>query len=266
MVTLEKELNKNILKNFVQIIENDKKRKIPVIKFVRQGFLFKLIETYSKQKHRVNFIGISGESASGKSTFVKTIIKKIKEIENEQNKSLLNFVSTDNYFNDISEKIKLHGSFDNLCANENFNPDAPSNFQLALMKNHFQKLANKENVLIPEYKIDGTGRSVKDAILVETAPIIMCEGIAVFYNDIKDLFDIKFYVEIDEETRLKRYIERAIKNRNQTAQDAVAQYQIINKSAEIYLRPQRKYADVIINGNANIDDISQIAEEFSKCF
>lgn len=266
MAIAEKELNKSLLKNFVQIIENDKKRKNPVIKQIKQGFILKTIETYTRQKYRTNFIGISGESASGKSTFVRTIIKKIKEIERTQNKSLLNFISTDNYFKDISEKIKLHGSFDNYCINESYNPDAPENFKLDLMKIHFEKLAKKENILIPEYKIDGTGRSVDNAILIEAAPIIMSEGIAVFYPAVRDLFDIRFYVEIDEETRLKRYIERAINDRNQTAKDAVIQYETINKSAEIYLRPQRKYADVIINGKARIEDIEQIAEEFGNCF
>ncbi len=266
MVLAEKELNKNLLQNFVKIIENDKKRKIPVIKFIREGFIFNLAAKFAKDKHKVNFIGITGESASGKSTFVKTITKKIKEIENIKHKNLLNFISTDNYFNDISEKIKEHGSFDNYLKNENYNPDAPESFKLELMKKHILALAQKKNVYIPEYKIDGTGISLDNAILIESAPIIISEGIAVFYPAVRDLFDIRFYVEVDDEIRLDRYIKRAVQFRNQTELDAIKQYETINKSAKIYLRPQRKYADVIINGNAQIDDFARIAEDFGNCF
>ena len=266
MAIVEQNLNRNLLQNLVNIIEDDKKKSVPVIKFIRQGFLAELVEKFTKKERHVNFIGITGESASGKSTFVKTIIKKIQEIENDKNKSLLNFISTDNYFNDISDKIKQYGSFDNFLIQENYNPDAPTSFKLGLMKEHIKKLAERKNVYIPEYKIDGSGVSVENAILIKSAPIIISEGIAVFYPEVRDLFNIRFYVEVDDEIRLERYIKRAIASRNQTELDAIKQYETINKSAKIHLRPQRKYADIIINGNAEISDIEEIAEKIIRCF
>ena len=146
---------------------------------------------------------------------------------------------------------------------ENYNPDAPESFQLNLMREDLISLSEKENVYIPEYKIDGTGRSVPNSILIESAPIIMSEGIAVFYPEIRDLFNIRVYVETDEILRFERYIKRAIESRNQTREDAIKQYETINKSAAVYLRPQRQYADIIINGHAEISDIEQIAEDLS---
>jgi len=134
------------------------------------------------------------------------------------------------------------------------------------MRKHFIEIAAGNNVYIPEYKIDGTGRSIDNAILIEKAPIILSEGIAVFYPAVRDLFDIRVYVEVNEQERFSRYIKRAVSNRNQTESDAIKQFDTINKSAEIYLRPQRKYADVIINGDASINDIEQLAEDFSRCF
>ncbi len=266
MALIEKELQKNLLQNLAKVVENDKKRKIPVIKAMRPEVLIRLANKMRENTNTVNFIGITGESASGKSTFVKTITKKIKEIEVEKNKSLLNFISTDNYFNDISAKIKEHGSFDNFLKEENYNPDAPTSFKLDLMRKHIEALSRKEDVFIPEYKINGSGISVDNAIFVKCAPIIVSEGIAVLYQDIRDLFDIRFYVEVDDETRLKRYIKRAVEHRNQTETDAVQQYETINKSAKIYLRPQRKYADIIINGAASIEDFAEITEEINACF
>ena len=266
MALIEKELNKDILKTFIDIVEQDKKRRVPVIKFIRRSFLLELVEKFKQADKNISFIGITGESASGKSTFVRTIIKKIREIEQNKNKKLLNFISSDNYFNDISGKIKQYGSFDNFLVRENYNPDAPESFQLDLMRKHILQLAQNEGVYIPEYKVDGTGISVKDAIFIDSAPIIMAEGIAVFYPNVRDLFDIRFYVEVDEETRVKRYVKRAIECRQQTEQSALEQYETINKSAQIYLRPQRKYADVIINGKAEIEDFVKITEDFSRCF
>ena len=266
MALAEQKLNKNLLQNFIRVIENDKKKNIPVIKFIRQGFIMELAEKFIKNEKQVNFIGITGESASGKSTFVKTIIKKIQQIENDKNKSLLNFISTDNYFNDISDKIKKYGSFDNFLIQENYNPDAPTSFRLNLMKEHIKKLSNMENVFIPEYKIDGTGVSVDNSILIEASPIIISEGIAVFYPEVRDLFNIRLYVEVNDEIRIERYIKRAVASRNQSELDAIKQYETINKSAKIYLRPQRKYADIIINGNAEISDIEEIAENIIRCF
>ncbi|MCR4881228.1 MAG: hypothetical protein K6A44_04670 [bacterium] len=266
MAIASEKVNKNLLQRFISIVEQDKKKKVPVIKFIRQGFPLELAQKFAKKEKLVHFIGVTGESASGKSTFVKTIIRKIQAIETTKNKSILNFISTDNYFNDISEKIKKHGSFDNFLLKENYNPDAPTSFKLDLMKQHLLKLSQRKNVYIPEYKIDGTGVSVENAILIEAAPVIMSEGIAVFYPTVRDLFDIRFYVEVDDEIRLERYLKRAIACRNQTELDAIKQYETINKSAKIHLRPQRKYADVIINGNAEISDIEEITEQFIRCF
>ncbi len=270
MAILEKELdsklNNDLLWNLVEVIEKDRNRKIPVIKFMRNGFLFLIADKLKNNRNKVNFIGITGESASGKSTFVRTFTKRIKEIEVQKNKPLLNFISSDNYFQDISAKIKEHGSFDNFLANENYNPDAPESFQLDLMRQDFLKLANDENIDIPEYKIDGTGRSIPNAIHINRAPIILSEGIAVFYPKVRDLFDVRVYVEVDEETRLQRYIERAVSKRNQKEEDALKQYDTINKSAKIYLRPQRKYADIIINGGASLNDIEKFSDDLSRCF
>ncbi len=262
----EKVSKQNLLQSLAKVVENDKKRRIPVIKAMRPEVLIALANKMNSNKSTVNLIGITGESASGKSTFVKTVTKKIREVEAQKGQNLLNFVSTDNYFNDISAKIKEHGSFDNFIKNENFNPDAPDNFQLDLMRKHIQALGRREDVWIPEYKINGSGISVDNAIFVKSAPIIVSEGIAVLYQAVRDIFDIRFYVEVDDETRLKRYIKRAVENRNQTQSDAVQQYETINKSAKIYLRPQRKYADIIINGAATIEDFAEITEEIAALF
>ena len=81
MAIAEKEIHKSLVQKFVRIIEEDKKRKVPVIKYIRPGFLLALTQRFKGNKNKINFIGITGESASGKSTFVRTITKKINKEE-----------------------------------------------------------------------------------------------------------------------------------------------------------------------------------------
>ncbi|MDD3594421.1 MAG: hypothetical protein PHX18_07330 [Candidatus Gastranaerophilales bacterium] len=262
MILAPEDTQFHIISKLVDIAARDKKRANPVIKFIKQDFLYQLKNNFQGNRLKTPImIAITGESASGKSTFVRALTAQIRQVEQAKNRNLLNFVSADNYFNDISDKIEEHGSFDSFLANENYNPDAPSSFQLGLMKSHLERLEYNEDVWIPEYKVNGSGVSMPDAIFIKSSPVIISEGIAVLYPEIRDVFHIKFYVEVNEKTRLERYLSRAVNNRNQTEKDALEQYKVVNESAIEHLIPRRKYADVIINGAADISDFSAIAKE-----
>ena len=260
-VLSEKKLNSSLVYALNDVLELDKTRENPVIKYVREGFFEELSEKFSQKRTSPLFIAATGESASGKSTFTKAVASQIKAVENLLNRSLLEFVSADNYFNDISDKIRQYGSFDNYLANEDYNPDAPSSFNLKLFRENILELKNNKDVLIPEYKVNGTGISIPNAIQIKHSPIILIEGVAALYEEVRDLFDIKFYIEVDEKIRKERYILRAIEKRAQNEEDTLKQYEIVNASAQKYIIPQREHADVIINGNAGIENFSNLARE-----
>ena len=199
-------------------------------------------------------IGITGESASGKST----ICNKIKEVITRCNMPVT-ILSTDNYFNDISEFIKIYGSFDALRDN-GYDVDSPNSFQLDILKEDLEKISQGEDIYAPEYLLNGTGVSVPKAKFVPSNKIVVIEGMASMYGDIKDIFDIKIYVETDLEIRKERFLKRAYTERNQDLENAKKHWEYILGAGEKYVKPARNDADIIINGNSDLEYFTQILE------
>ena len=199
-------------------------------------------------------IGITGESACGKSTICKEIKHVIEELSMP-----VSVLSTDNYFNDISELIKKYGTFDNLRDN-GYDVDAPTSFQLDILEQDLKLLSEGENVLIPMYLPNGTGVSVPHAREIVSQKIIVVEGIATMYEQVKDLFDIKIYVETDNSIRKDRFISRAKNERNQSLENALKHWDYIMQAGEKYVRPFRNESDFVLNGNADLNYFAEILE------
>ena len=121
-------------------------------------------------------------------------------------------------------------------------------------------LKNGIDVKIPQYKVNGTGISVPNAIEKKSADINIVEGICVLYDKVHDLFDIKIYIDVDEDIRKERYISRA-QQRNQSIEEVKEQWEIVNKSAIKYIRPTKKHADIVINGSINIKQLKNFASD-----
>ena len=168
-------------------------------------------------------------------------------------------LSTDNYFNDISSLIKQFGSFDKLIES-GYDVDSPKNFQLSILKNDLLDLADGLDVKAPMYLPNGTGVSVPKAFDVHSEKIIVVEGIATMYEDIKDVFDVKIYIETENTIRKERFLKRAVEERNQTPENALKQWNYLKNAGEEYVLPNRKQADFVLNGNSDLHYFSQILE------
>lgn len=239
---------------FKQILAYDKKCPSPLFKEVNSGFISRFTKRLINNPSRRLLIGITGESASGKST----ICKEIKNII-EQLKLPVSVLSTDNYFNDISDLIKKYGSFDNLTDN-GYDIDAPESFQLELLKRDLEDLAQGNTILAPRYIPNGTGVSIPASLKVESDKIVVVEGIATMYNDVKDVFDIKIYIETDNDIRRERFIKRAKAERNQNEENAIKQWNYLLHAGEKYVIPCREYADFVIDGNSDLNYFDKILE------
>ena len=154
-------------------------------------------------------------------------------------------LSTDNYFNDISALINKYGTFDNLRDN-GYDVDAPSSFQLDVLKSDLEDLADGLDIKAPMYLLNGTGVSMPKAISVNSQKIIVVEGIATMYDKVKDIFDVKIYVETENELRKSRFISRAIEERNQSKENALKHWDYITSAGEKYVKPFKKEADLIL--------------------
>lgn len=239
---------------FRQILSFDKKCDTPIFIDVNPNFIAKFSKRLINNPNKRLLIGITGESASGKSTICQEIKKIIEQFEMP-----VSILSTDNYFNDISALIKRYGSFDNLRDN-GYDIDAPTSFQLDILKEDLKLLSEGSDVMAPMYLPNGTGVSLPHAQEITSRKINVVEGIATMYDEVKDIFDVKIYVEADNTIRKDRFISRACKERNQSIENAMKHWDYIMNAGEKYVKPFRNEADLVLNGNADLMYFSEILE------
>ncbi len=239
---------------FKQVLAYDNKASQPVFVEVRYDF----IQNFSKRlitiPNKKIMVGITGESASGKSTICKSITDVISSFGMP-----VTILTTDNYFNDISELIKKYGTFDALRDN-GYDVDSPSSFQLDVLKQDLIDISQGQDIYSPEYLINGTGISVPKAKFIPSNKIVVVEGMASMYEGIKDIFDIKVYVETDINIRRERFLKRAYTERNQSLEEAKKHWEYILGAGEKYVKPAREEADIILNGDTNLTYFCQILE------
>ncbi len=239
---------------FKQIFSYDRHCESPIFKEVNPTFIQRFTKRLITNPHKRLLIGITGESACGKST----ICRELKHLI-EQLSMPVSVLSTDNYFNDISELIKQYGSFDNV-RDSGYDIDAPESFQLELLKKDLISLSEGKNIKAPRYVPNGTGVSIPESIDVPSDKLIVVEGIATMYEEVKDVFDIKIYIETDDEIRRERFMKRAIEERNQPEDNALKHWNYIYEAGVKYVQPGRNSADFVLDGNVNLKYFDQILE------
>lgn len=237
-----------------QLIAFDKNSSNPIFTHIKPNFIQNFSERLVSNPEKRIMIGVTGESASGKSTLCKAISNVIKSF-----KMPVSILATDSYFNDISELIKKYGSFDNLRDN-GYDVDSPQSFQLDILKADLVSLANGKDILAPEYLPNGTGVSIPKSKAIFSNKLIIVEGMATMYNGIKDIFDVKIYVETDIDIRKERFLHRAFTERNQDFNNAKKHWEYILVAGEKYIKPSKEYADLILNGSTNMEYFCQLIE------
>lgn len=238
---------------FKQALVYDKKAEKSVIVHIKDDFISRFTKRLINNPQRRILIGITGESASGKSTICNEISNFISKFNQP-----VAIVRTDNYFNDISELIKKYGSFDALRDN-GYDIDSPQNFQLDILRNDLESIAGGNDIEIPRYLLNGTGVSIPKSMLIKSNKIIIVEGVATMFEAIQDVYDIKLYVETDENIRKDRFLTRAEK-RNQDPENALKHWEYIKEAGRKYILPARENMDIILNGDCNLPYFTQILE------
>lgn len=237
-----------------QLIAFDKKCNKPLIIEVRPDFIANFSKRLINNPDKRLLIGITGASASGKSTICSQIQRITQDLEMP-----VSILSTDNYFKDISSLILKHGSFDKL-RDSGYDIDSPEGFQLDVLYDDLENLSIGHDIKSPKYLPNGTGVSVPKVIPVKAEKIVIIEGTATLFDGIKDIFDIKIYIEADDELRKKRFMQRASSERNQDHENALKHWEYLIGAGQKYITPTRKVADIIVNGDADLDYLSQILE------
>jgi len=168
---------------FKQILNYDKNSSAPIFKSIHPDFIQKFTRRLINTPEKHILIGISGESASGKTTICNTIKQATERLDMP-----IEILSADNYFKDISQLIKKYGSFDNLLAS-GYDVDSPNNFDMEQLFIDLELLSKGQDVRIPEYLVNGTGIVVPNAIPKKAKKVIVVEGMATMYSPVSELFD-----------------------------------------------------------------------------
>ena len=184
-------------------------------------------------------IGIAGGTASGKTTLAK-ILKDAFQDE-------VTMLRHDFYYHD-----KSHFS----VPEEEINFDHPDSFETDLLINHLKDLIEGKAIERPVYSYK-TNERLPETKKLKPSPIIIVEGILIFhYPKLRDLFNLKIYIDTDADIRLLRRINRDIKKRDRTFDSVRKQYMATVKPMhERYVEPTKYLADIIIP-HGGLNDIA----------
>ena len=193
-------------------------------------------------------IGIAGETASGKSTITLDLIDTIESFATEFNiEDAITRVNTDDYYYDRSEMVKAAGSFAEFA--KNYDLDVPQALELELMSKHIKELLSGKSTYLPKYDMSGTAIRHDNYTLAKPSKVIISEGLFTLTDKIRDAFDFKIYVDIAEDIKKERFFVRA-KERG-LGDSAEHIYTNANEKAEVYIRPCKEKADIVLSGSAD---------------
>ncbi|MBE7713480.1 MAG: hypothetical protein E7Z87_07035 [Cyanobacteria bacterium SIG26] len=230
-----------------RIFEDELKSEGSILVSYKPEVLSKLAKYLSGQISRAASIGIAGETASGKSTITLDIIDTIKSFATEfEIEDVITRVNTDDYYYDRSEMVKAAGSFAEFA--KNYDLDVPQALELELMSKHIKQLLAGESVLLPKYDMSGTALRFDDFTPASPSKIIISEGLFALTEKIKDAFDFKIYVDVKPEVQKERFFVRAEERGLGESADGI--YQNASQKAEIYIRPCKTEADIVLSGEA----------------
>ena len=180
----------------------------------------------------MTIIGIAGGTGSGKTTVVNKIAEALPP-------HYVAVVPLDSYYNDTSERTEEE--------RHAINFDHPDAFDWKLLTKHINDLRNGKAVEQPTYSYILCNR-LKETIHVEPRPVIIIEGIMTLLNKkLRDMMDLKIFVDTDSDERLIRNIQRDVVERGRTVDMVINRYlDVLKPMHEQFIEPTKKYADIII--------------------
>lgn len=251
----EMELITTIVESLKKIREEDKQEKQPLFINASDAFIMNIARKVVQEKKKTLLIGIAGESASGKTTFVDNTVKACVK---DHIDGVYTVIRCDDYFKDTSKELQEAGSYEQLFKT-GFSFDTPEVVNLGLMKEHLLDLKNGKTIVAPQYDFV-TCVSSPEGEIKRPARIILNEGLYVLNNDLRDIMDVKVYVFTPLDILKDRWYKRA-SSRGKVGLAADLQFSDVNKTAQEHIRPAMKIADIIINGLVDVDYIEVVTNK-----
>ncbi len=176
-------------------------------------------------------IGIAGGTGSGKTTLMKNLIQRFD--------GMVTVLSHDNYY-----KCRDDLSYEDRCK---INYDEPDALETDLMARHLDQLRHGKSIDCPVYDFTVHNRS-SETVHLTPERVIIVEGILIFENEaLRNLMDIRIFVDTDADVRLCRRIKRDVNKRGRTLESVLTQYQTTVKPMhEKYVEPSKRFADIVV--------------------
>ena len=199
-------------------------------------------------------IGIAGGSGSGKTTVVKRIAKALPP-------HCAAIIPLDSYYNDTTDLTDEE--------RKAINFDHPDAFDWKLLTDHIKKLKNGEAIEQPTYSYVISNR-LPETVHIEPKPVIILEGIMTLHHKkLRDMMDLKIYVDTDSDVRLIRNIRRDVVERGRTVEMVLSHYENdVKPMHEQFIEPTKKFADLIIpwgrENKRGIDILRTYIQGFSE--
>jgi len=199
---------------------------------------------------KILVIGIAGGSGSGKTTLMKNLVQSFGQD--------VTVLSHDNYYKRHDEL-----TYEQRCL---INYDEPDAFETDLMARHLDCLRRGEAIDCPVYDYTVHNRS-DQVVRIEPRPVIIVEGILIFADEaLRELMDIRIFVDTDADVRLCRRIKRDVNKRGRTLESVLTQYQqTVKPMHEKYVEPSKKYANLVVpEGGKNYVALDMIVDRIRR--
>ncbi len=255
---LDMELITTIVDALKEILEEDKKQEQPLFLKVADDFIMNIARKVVQEKKKTFLIGITGESASGKTVFVDNTIDAVVR---EKKEGIYTVIRCDDYYKDTSKELQEAGSYDALFKT-GFSFDTPDAINLKLMREHLIALKESKSVVSPHYDFV-TCVSEPNGDVKKPAKVILTEGLYVLDESLRDIMDVKVYVFTPLEVIKERWYRRAV-SRGKTGEAADLQFKNVNETAQQYIRPTYQISDCIINGMVDKEYIKVITDKIMR--
>jgi len=177
-------------------------------------------------------IGVAGGTGSGKTTVANVILKRVGA-------NRIAYVPHDAYYRNFSDLPKAQRDL--------INWDHPDSLETDLMIEHVKALRRGESVELPVYDFTTHSRSGR-TVRVDSQPIILVEGILLFAEPrLREIFDVKIFVDTDADLRFIRRLQRDIAERGRTVDSVIYQYLHTVRPMHLeFVEASKRYADVIL--------------------
>lgn len=196
----------------------------------------------------VKIIGITGGSGSGKSTIVRKISEVISDFV---------FIPQDNYYHS-AEYI----SNENITA---YNFDHPDAFDTELLYHQLRDLKAGKAIDMPQYDFVHHRRR-EERVHVDPRPLVIIEGLMVLYDpQIRNLLDLKLYVDTPDDIRFIRRLNRDMSERGRTVESVVRQYmEVVRPGHFSFIEPTKEFADIVIPEGGHNENALRVLITFVK--